>query len=442
MNVETWTSRCRLRAQEAVLSVALIALGLSVDSIQGQSPSESPPQDAPPIARPASGLLGTGQNVPGFLDTNQGVTQQQIQSWIEDLQSEIYSARESASRKLSRHLDQAMPSVIEAAESPVGRESEQLLQFLGFLGSNALSPQGKAAHACLQRIAEDRTTRRAVLAQKVLEGIAIQMRELAAERLRVVGVACEDRYLSVLTRTREVKNALVIDARFLGDARDLELLRWMFDVEFVKLEGPLITRDVLASIVQLPKLRSLQLIDTPLTGPDISVLFDAPDLDLLEVLYTPLGDESIPILEQLPIFGDLQLFGTLLSAQGAKDVVERIDSANVFVGRGGFLGITCEPSSLIIREVIPNGPAQEAGIRTMDKLLRVDDVAISNFEELRRELAKSADGEKVMVEFERPLVSFRRGGNPGNGPGTPQLDAYAPLRVEVTLGRRPSEMSR
>jgi hypothetical protein len=78
----------------------------------------------------------------------------------------------------------------------------------------------------------------------------------------------------------------------------------------------------------------------------------------------------------------------------------------------------------------------------MDKLLKIDGVAISNFDELRRELAKSADGEKVMVEYERPLIMFRRGDNRGNGADGPKLDAYSPMQVEVTLGRRPSELNR
>jgi len=368
------------------------------------------------------------------------VTTELLQDWLNDLQSDNYSARESASRKIGRHLKLALPLVIETVQSQSGTESEHLMHFLGFVGSDALSPEGQMAYACLKDLADERTTSRAIVAQKILESIAIQMRDMAAQRLRLVGISCEDRYLSVLTRTREVKNALVIDQNYSGSSEDLALLKWLFDVQFVKLQGPAITPEMLQQVAALPKLNSLQLIETNLTGSDIACLREASDMELLEILYSPLDDSSIPILEQLPIFGDLQLFGTQLSAEGAKEVVARIDSANVFVGRGGFLGITCEPSSLIIREVIPDGPANLAGIRTMDKLLKIDDVPISNFDELRRELAKSADGEKVMVEFERPLISFRRGENRGND--GPRLETLAPIRVEVTLGRRPSEMNR
>jgi S1-C subfamily serine protease len=112
------------------------------------------------------------------------------------------------------------------------------------------------------------------------------------------------------------------------------------------------------------------------------------------------------------------------------------------------LGITSEPSSLVIRDVISDGPAYQAGIRSLDKLLKIDNVPISNFDELRRELAKSASDESVQVEFERPKLYLRRRGNPGrdlnlefNGEGKEDENRGEIFRVQVILGRRPSDMS-
>jgi hypothetical protein len=371
-----------------------------------------------------------------------GPSDEQIRTWIGDLSSDNYSARESATRRINRHLERALPLVIEAADSAADIDTELLLQFLGFVASNALSESGAKAHACLENIAKERMTHRAVVAQRILENITVQMRDMAVDRLSNVGITCDNRFLSVLTRTVEVRNVLVIDENFNGSDVDLQLLKWLFDVQFVKLEGEKISRNILQQISMLPKLNSLQIIDTKLTGKDLECLLAAPDLKLLEILYTPIDDSSLDLLEQLPVYGDMQLFGTKISAQGARDLIARVDSANIFVGRGGFLGIICEPSSLIIREVVRNGPADRSGIRILDKLLKIDGIAISNFDDLRKELAKSADGEKVTVEFERPLISFRRGDERGNGPDGPRLDAYSPMQVEVTLGRRPSETNR
>jgi hypothetical protein len=79
-------------------------------------------------------------------------------------------------------------------------------------------------------------------------------------------------------------------------------------------------------------------------------------------------------------------------------------------------------------------------------------VSISNFHDLRRELAKSAAGESVIVEFERPWNYMRRNGNPGRDlplelPNQNELNEEKDqtkgerFKVKVTLGRRPSEMS-
>jgi membrane-associated protease RseP (regulator of RpoE activity) len=266
------------------------------------------------------------------------------------------------------------------------------------------------------------------------------MREKALGRLERVGVVCADRNLSVLTQLRDVKNALVIDRQFNGTQDDLALLPWLFDVQFVKLEGPSITPAVLEQVVKLPQLRSLQIIETSIESQDLRPLLAAPDMDLIEILYSPVDDQCIKILENVPIFGDLQLFGTEVSASGAEQLIAAIETANVFVGRGGFLGITCEPSSLIIQESIPKGPAEKAGIRMGDKLKKINGVPIYNFEDLRKQLAKSAAGESVLVEFDRPIWKSPEF-DPIRGPRQ-KIDGYETLKVDVILGKRTSDLNR
>jgi hypothetical protein len=287
------------------------------------------------------------------------------------------------------------------------------------------------------------------MAQKIIQSIAVEMRQQALDRLERVGVVCADRHLSVLTQLRDVKNALVIDEQFTGTEDDLALLPWLFDVQFVKLEGPAVSRTMLEKIVSLPQLRSLQVIETNLRSEDLRPLLLAPDMDLIEILYSPVDDQCIKILEDVPIFGDLQLFGTDVSAQGAQELIAKIETANVFVGRGGFLGITCEPSSLVIQESIPDGPASKAGIRMNDKLRKINGVPIYNFDDLRKQLAKSAAGESVVVEYDRPIMALRPlEQNPENKNRNPgriqqlQLDGYETRQVDVILGKRPSDMNR
>ena len=390
-------------------------------------------------------LVGLAQDPPA---------QKQINAWVQELSDDRFAVREAAQQQLVKHLGDSLPALIQIAETPntdqfASESSDAVLQFLGIIAQDALSDQGKLAYGCLTRISQERTTQRAIMAQKIIQSIAVEMRQQALDRLERVGVVCADRHLSVLTQLRDVKNALVIDEQFTGTEDDLALLPWLFDVQFVKLEGSAVSRTMLEKIVSLPQLRSLQVIETNLRSEDLRPLLLAPDMDLIEILYSPVDDQCIKILEDVPIFGDLQLFGTDVSAQGALELVARIETANVFVGRGGFLGITCEPSSLVIQESIPNGPASKAGIRMNDKLRKINGVPIYNFDDLRKQLAKSAAGESVVVEYDRPIMALRPlEQNPENKNRNPgrfqqlQLDGYETLQVDVILGKRPSDMNR
>jgi hypothetical protein len=398
---------------------------------------------------PATGSLAIAQSTQPLPTASDAPTKIQIQDWVRDLEDERFAVREAAQQQLGKHLSSILPTVIEIAESSDSTTTSGLLQFLGFVGQDALSEQGKLAFECLTRIASERTTQRAALAQKIIQSVSVQMRERALERLQRVGIVCADRHLSVLTQLRDVKNALVIDEQFQGTDDDLALLPWLFDVQFVKLEGPLVTSSMLELVTKLPQLRSLQIIETNLKSEDLRPLLLSPDMDLIEILYSPVDDGCIQILENVPIFGDLQLFGTEVSAAGAEDLVARIETANVFVGRGGFLGITCEPSSLVIQESIPDGPANKAGIRMYDKLKKVNGVPIYNFEDLRKQLAKSAAGESVIVEYDRPIMTMRPvDQDPENRNRIPvqrmrqPFDGYETRQVDVILGKRPSDMNR
>lgn len=380
------------------------------------------------------------------------ISREELITRIRDLDSDSFADREAAQNRLSRDLVQVLPEIISIIEDPSNKTSASLLHFLGFIGQDALSVQGKQAYECLQRVAEQRTTQRAIVAQKILEGIRFQMRDQALERLHAVGVVCEDRQLSVLTQLRPVRNALVIDEKFTGTEQDLQMLPWLFDVEFVKVEGPRVSENMLEQVMKIPKLRSLQIVETKLESQNLLPLRLAPDLDLLEILYSPVDDRCIEILAQVPVLGDLQLFGTDVSATGAERLKSEIETANVFVGRGGFLGITCEPSSLVIQEALSDGPAAKAGILRNDKLKKIDGVPIYNFEDLRKQLAKSAAGEKVIVEYDRPIMSMRgrdpdlrnpipQNPNQGRQFGL-QFEGYETRQVEVVLGKRPSDVNR
>ncbi|MEQ1825442.1 MAG: PDZ domain-containing protein [Pirellula sp.] len=330
----------------------------------------------------------------------------QLQAWIADLGDPDYSRRQYATIQLNLNKAESVRLVVKALEIATGEQADRLFHLVSSIASDPYSGDGEFAFKAIENIAKHRSTSRATRAQKILQAIGNEQQEAAQDKLLHMGIDIRDRQMQVISSRVEVRNALVIDPSFTGVEADLECLRWLSMVEFVKLEGPRISRETLKHVIKIPNLKRLQLINTNLQSTDIDVLLDAPDLDLLEFVYAPIGDESIELLTQLPVIGDLYLFGTKLSADGQRDLKARIDGPDLLVSRGGFLGIQCQHTSVIIEDVVANGAAEAAGLRRRDKILSINSVPVYIFEDIRRELANHAAGEQVVVKIERMSFYF------------------------------------
>jgi PDZ domain len=365
----------------------------------------------------------------------------EIRSWIEDLGSDNYATRQVAALRLSKCKEDAIPILTEAASVATGEKSDRLFQFLSSVASDPYSDSGKLAFDALNELAASRTTGKAMRAEKILRVIGAEQREAAIRLLDTLKASLRDRELQVMSSRIYMKQPLVIDRKFTGTPDDLACLKWLTDVEFVRLEGKQISRQVLKHVIALPHLKKLQLIETDLNVEDLAILKDAPDLDLLELVYSPIGDESIDLLLKLPVWGNLYLFGTKLSSSGQQSLKSQLDGVELFMSRGGFLGVQANGNSPVINEVVRGGAAEAAGLRKNDRMLSVNGVPIQLFEDLRKELAKFADGESVVIEIERKeRVDGQEKDNPLELPqfdfpmqGPFELKKY---QVPATLGKR------
>ncbi len=361
--------------------------------------------------------------------------EQEIKAWIEDLGSDNYSTRQLATLRLSKQNAASMPFVIQAANDATGEKADRLFQFLSSIASDPHSESGKIAFDSLNHLAASRTTSKSIRAEKILQVIGAEQRDVAINLLDECKANLRDlRRLQVMSGSVDVKQPLVIDRKFSGNAADLACLKWLTDVQFARLEGPQISREILQQVISLPHLKKLQLVETELTAEDLVVLRDAPDLDLLEIVYSPIGDESAELLTSLPVWGNVYLFGTKLTKSGEQTLKSKLDGIELFLSRGGFLGVVALGNSTVITEAVQLGAAEKAGLRRGDKLLSVNGVPITLFEDLRKQLAKFADGERVTIEFDRedrPRLDLPFGEFPQRG--IPQREKF---QVEVTLGRR------
>jgi len=328
-------------------------------------------------------------------------TSEEMSGWIDHLGSGDYAKRQLATLRLEKYQQDAIPLVIEAANEATGEKADRLLHFLGSIASDPSSGFGKLAFDSLNELAASRTTSKSIRAEKILQVIGAEQRDNAIESLVACKASVQDRMLQVMSGRVDVKQPLVVDRSFTGNAADLSCLKWMIGIEFARLKGPQIDRAILEQVITLPQLKKLQLIETKLTVDDLSVLQNAPDLDLLEIIYSPIGDEAVELITRLPVWGNVYLFGTQVTPSGNQKLKSSMDGVELFVSRGGFLGVQCGGNSLVIDKVVPNGAAQMAGLRPRDRLLSVNGAPITLFDDLRKQLANFAEGEEVSIEFER-----------------------------------------
>jgi len=359
----------------------------------------------------------------------------QFEKWLSDLGDADYSERQFATIQLERNKREAIDYAVQATETATGEKLDRLFQFLSSIAADPYSQDGERVYKSIADLAQNRTTSKAARAQKILQVIGEEQSNAALAKLETLKVSVADRQLQVISSSNEVKDALIIDEFFSGTAQDLECVRWLSMVEFVRLEGPKITRETLQQIVKIPNLKRLQLANTQLKSTDIDILLEAPDLDLLEFIYTPIGDESVELLTHLPVWGNMYLFGTDLTPSGQAELKSKIDGPDVLIARGGFLGVRCQATSVIVDGVVQDGAAEAAGIRARDKILTVNQVPVFVFEDIRRELANHSPGDSIPIEYERDSFSFDENGRIRRSKETLKTSATLLKRQDIPRDR-------
>ncbi len=357
-------------------------------------------------------------------------TDEQIGEWIRQLESDSYASRQLAFRLLQPHAATAIPAVERAIEVAEEDAADRLIRLLGQWSEYPDDGYGREAFAALSRVAQGGVSARSSMAQRSIVGIEMIQSDRAIEYLSRLSayIGLEQNRLFSMNMQYDLLYVLRIDEAFRGSIEDLNCVRWLSDVQVVRLAGPRIDRHWLEMIVKLPNLRILQIRRASITSEDLNILHALDRLDGLEILYTPIDDSSIEILGNLPLWGKLRLFGTEISANSAEQLRKQMEGSEVMFGLGGFLGVGSKPDDLVINHITAGGGAEKAGLRELDRIIRVQGVKLEKFVELRAELAKYPPGATVTLEFERLEAS-----DPSEGP------KMVSKTVEVILGEQPEQ---
>lgn len=365
-----------------------------------------------------------GQESASLIDSP---TDEHIDRWIHQLESDSYGSRQLAVQLLQPHAMIAIPVVERAIESVEEDAANRLIRLLGRWSANPDDGYGALAYAALNRVAQGGVSARSSLALNVIEAIRVTQSGRATEYLgrlsAYIGIELDKMFAM---NTQSEMYVLRINEAFRGTIEDLNCVRWLSDVRVVRLIGPRIDGKCLEQIVKIPNLRTLQIRHTSITSDDLKVLYALDRLEGLEILYTPIDDESIEILGNLPLWGRLRLFGTKISEGGAEKLTKQLEGSDLTFGLGGFLGIGSNQNGLVISQITAGSGAEKAGLRVLDRIVSIQGKKIEQFVALRAELAKYPPGAVVKVEFER----------------YEQTDTFEGRRpvietIEVTLGEQP-----
>jgi hypothetical protein len=355
---------------------------------------------------------------------NSANDRQQVNELVTRLASENFTTRQLAKAKL---LELGSDIISTLDDNLATADVDVSTQIFEIYSQFALDPQSEATRKVVQslkKLIASETSRNSILAMQLLESIRELHSERAGKELQALGAGIIQGIYPLNGRTGIEQQLFVeVNEGFRGNANDLVWLQWLTKVELVILKGPNINGECLKYLGEMPSLKKLLIRDTSIVSADLHWLEEIDDLDHLEILYSPIDDKSVDTLIGLSVWKSMRIFGTNISFEAGEKLIQNLDAIEVQFGCGGFLGIQSDVQAArtsTVSETTPNGAAERAGIIAGDIITRIDDEAVTTFEDIRANLRKRRPGEKVVVELER--VNF-------NG----EMNV---LQINVVLGRQ------
>jgi hypothetical protein len=363
------------------------ALALACAAWAGSASSQEPPAAA-----------GTKAQAPPTAD--------EIARWAAELDSDVFDTRENATLKLAEAGAVAIEPVKKVLEANISLESTtRSLHVLRELGmSNDLEVQ-ELARGALEDLARKPTSigRRASAAIAWLnEQRAVQ----TADALEKLGAIVNRTHFLGATGLVQSVSSVQIDDAWKGTEKDFRRLKWLQDVDTLVLVGERIGDPIMPHVAAMPGLKRLHCFRTKITDQGLAAVQGAASLTEVGIYYTPVGDGAAEVLRTLPAATSLKLYGTKVSPEAKERLAAALPAAKIDFRRGAFLGVGCAPvdGECMLSTVHEGSPADKAGLRPNDILVKFAGQKVAGFEDLTAIISQYSAGDEVEVEYRRAAI--------------------------------------
>ncbi|TWT67078.1 PDZ domain (Also known as DHR or GLGF) [Allorhodopirellula solitaria] len=343
----------------------------------------------------------------------------EIARWVDDLSSDSYLRRKRATTRLTKVGEPAVKQLASELDSGDLESTERVLGILQEIAARAPilaatqsqqqdgappSAGGDAWEELLQ-ISDDggsRGTRAKVAINEVRDVRRAQAVELLGAEGVFIGIA--DTTIGSISQQRRI---VEVDDGFQGDPAVLGLLQWVDNIDYVRVKGTSIQKNVLSGVVQMPDLRTLLLLEGELDASELAQLGDIAELRHLELRYVPMNGELIDQLATLPIRVSLTLNGTSAPVERVTALQQAVPGLEIVFKQGGFLGVKCDNnlSECLILEVVPGQAAERAGLMPGDVVVEIDGTTVKKFKDLQKAIDAHLPGTEINIRYQRRGVA-------------------------------------
>jgi hypothetical protein len=330
-------------------------------------------------------------------------TAEQLAHWVQSLDADEFLVRETATLELFRA---GTPAVEALKPTLAGASLEATNRALFVVRQLALAADVDSRDEAGQLLAELATHKEtpalAARAAVALEELADQRSTQAMTELEALGAKVGRGQAVLGFMVNEFLVSLEIGDAFRGTEHDLKRLKWLSGVPVVVFNGPKVTDGWMKQALAVPDLEQLHLYRTAVTAGGLAALAGHATIKQVGIYYTRIDDAALEPLARMHLLNFIKLYGTQTTAAGVKKFTEQ-SGVPVDFRRGAFLGVGCidENGSCRIRTVHPGSPAQKAGLRSEDMVVRFGGSKVTNFESLQTLIAARDVGDEVEMDVVR-----------------------------------------